>query len=160
VGIIGGSYGGYMVHCAITRYPDAFRCAVAGCGDTDIYESYQHGDRPGRLDLWQQMGDPEANRELYRKASPLFQVEDIQTPLLVTHGTADTSVVPLMTKLLAEAMRGQKKFHEVKWYEGQGHSRGTPENAQDSLERTLRFLDLHLKGEGQDIPAMYAPDKA
>ncbi len=157
LGVIGGSYGGYLVHCAVTRSPELFRCAVASSGDTDIYESYQHGDRPGRLDLWQQMGDPEANRDGYREASPLFKAEDIQTPLLVLHGTKDRSVVPLMAELMEEALRGQKKLYEVKWYEGQGHGGGTAENAQDSLERTLRFLDRHLKGDGQDIPGPYAP---
>ena len=156
LGIVGGSYGGYMVHTAVTRHPDVFRCAVASSGDSDIYESYQHGDRPGRLDLWQQMGDPEANRRLYRDASPLFRAEDIETPLLVLHGTEDRSVVPLMAQLMEEALRGQKKLYEIKWYEGKGHGGGTAEQNLDAIERTLRFLDLHLKRDGQDIPAPHA----
>ena len=50
--VYGGSYGGYMVLCALVEEPvDVVAPAIDLYGDSEIAESYRHGDRPGRLDL-------------------------------------------------------------------------------------------------------------
>ena len=45
--IYGGSYGGYMVLCALVEEPGLWRAGVDLYGDSEIAESYRHGDRPG-----------------------------------------------------------------------------------------------------------------
>ena len=54
--IYGGSYGGYMVLCALVEEPAMWSAGVDLYGDSEIAESYRHGDRVGRLDLQRQMG--------------------------------------------------------------------------------------------------------
>lgn len=157
IAIYGGSYGGYMVYCCVTRAPEVFRCGAAGSGDSEIYESYLAGDRPGRIDLLQMMGDPDAGPEIraaYREASPLYRVEDIRVPLQISHNRQDRSVVPLMSELIINRLRNESKFVDAKIYDnpdhgGIGHGAMTRENSLDALRRRLAFLDRHLKGDGQ-----------
>ena len=61
--IYGGSYGGYLVLCALVEEPGLWRAGVDLYGDSEIAESFRHGDRPGRLDLARQMGAPDDPRK-------------------------------------------------------------------------------------------------
>jgi len=121
VGIFGGSYGGYMVLCALAFTPEVFACGVDLFGDSEIAESYRHGDRVGRLDLHRQMGSPDERAELYRRGSPLYAAEHVQAPLLILHGRDDIRVVPLMSDKMIEALKIEGKYHEAHFYEGEGH---------------------------------------
>ena len=49
--IYGGSYGGYLVLCALVEEPGLWRAGVDLFGDSEIAESFRHGDRAGRLDI-------------------------------------------------------------------------------------------------------------
>jgi dipeptidyl aminopeptidase/acylaminoacyl peptidase len=150
VGVFGGSYGGYMVLCALTRYPEVFRCGVDLFGDSEIALSYRHGDRAGRQDLQRMMGQPEENQEAYRAGSPVYLAEHVQAPLLILHGKDDMRVVPLMSEKMIEALKIEGKYHEAQFYEGEGHGFDKPENRKDVYKRILRFLNAHLKDEDPD----------
>jgi dipeptidyl aminopeptidase/acylaminoacyl peptidase len=145
----GGSYGGYLVLAALVEEPDLWKAGVDMFGDSDIAESYRHGDRPGRLDLERQMGRPEdpAAAEAYRRGSPVHRAERIQAPLLILHGRKDRRVVPLMSERMVEALEIEGKHHEVHWYDDEAHGWQRRENRRDAHERTLAFLKRHLLEE-------------
>lgn len=153
IGIFGGSYGGYMVLCALARAPEVFKVGVDLYGDSEIAESYRHGDRPGRLDLKRQMGTPEQNPDAYKRGSPVYFAENIQAPLLIIHGKDDMRVVPLMSEKLIEALKIEGKFFESKFYDSEAHGIRKPENRKDMLERILSFLKKYLKEELEEKPA-------
>jgi dipeptidyl aminopeptidase/acylaminoacyl peptidase len=123
-------------------------------GDSDIAESYRHGDRPGRLDLARMMGSPEdpANADVYRRGSPVFRAERIEAPLLILHGRKDRRVVPLMTEKMVEALQIEDKFHEVHWYEDEGHGWERRENRRDAFGRIRAFLRRHLMDDLEADP--------
>ena len=123
LGVWGGSYGGYLVLGALVDEPDLWRAGVDLFGDSEIAESYRHGDRVGRIDLERQMGKPDdpERAPLYRRGSPLYRAERIQAPLLILHGRKDKRVVPLMSEKMIEALEIEGKFHEVHWYDEEGH---------------------------------------
>ena len=113
--IYGGSYGGYVVLCALVEEPAMWRAGVDLFGDSEIAESYRHGDRPGRLDIHRMMGSPDdvARAETYRRGSPVYRAERIEAPLLIIHGRKDKRVVPLMTERMIEALEIEGKRYEV-----------------------------------------------
>lgn len=115
-------------------------------GDSEIVESFRHGDRPGRLDLKKMMGTPDeaARAEVYRRGSPLYGAERIQAPLLMLHGRKDKRVVPLMTERMVEMLQIEDKVHEVHWYDDEGHGWERRENRRDAYERILKFLRTHM----------------
>ena len=147
--IFGGSYGGYLVLCALVEEPAMWLAGVDLYGDSEIAESYRHGDRLGRLDLFRMMGSPDepAQAELYRRGSPVYRAERIQAPLLILHGRKDKRVVPLMTERMVEALEIEGKPHEVHWYDEEGHGWERRENRRDSYTRILTFLRTHVLDE-------------
>jgi dipeptidyl aminopeptidase/acylaminoacyl peptidase len=144
--IYGGSYGGYLVLCALVDEPAIWRAGIDLFGDSEIAESYRHGDRPGRLDLHKMMGSPDdpSRVEVYRRGSPVYRADRIQAPLLILHGRKDKRVVPLMTEKMVEALEIEGKRHEVHWYDDEGHGWERRENRRDSFERVLAFLKTHV----------------
>ena len=140
--IYGGSYGGYLVLSALVEEPSLWAAGVDLYGDSEIAESFRHGDRPGRLDLQKQMGapdDPEKS-DAYRRGSPVYRAERIEAPLLILHGRKDMRVVPLMTERMVEALKIENKTHEVHWYDDEGHGWERRENRRDAYERIVKFL--------------------
>jgi dipeptidyl aminopeptidase/acylaminoacyl peptidase len=144
--IYGGSYGGYMVLCALVEAPSLWRAGVDLYGDSEIAESYRHGDRVGRLDLHKMMGSPDdpAREDVYRRGSPVYRAERIEAPLLILHGRKDKRVVPLMTERMVKALEIENKRFEVHWYDEEGHGWERPENRRDAFTRTLAFLKTHV----------------
>ena len=147
--IFGGSYGGYMVLCALVDEPGLWQAGVDLYGDSEIAESYRHGDRLGRLDLHKMMGSPDdpARSDVYRRGSPVYRAERIEAPLLILHGRKDKRVVPLMTERMIEALEIEGKRFEVHWYDEEGHGWERRENRRDAYERILTFLKTNVLDE-------------
>ncbi|HET9757429.1 MAG TPA: prolyl oligopeptidase family serine peptidase, partial [Candidatus Limnocylindrales bacterium] len=147
--IYGGSYGGYLVLSALVEEPSLWAAGVDLYGDSEIAESFRHGDRPGRLDLLKMMGAPDdpTRAESYRRGSPVYRAEQIEAPLLILHGRKDKRVVPLMTERMVEALEIEDKVHEVHWYDDEAHGWERRENRRDAFERILAFLRLHLPSD-------------
>ena len=144
--VYGGSYGGYLALCAVVEEPGLWRAGVDLYGDSEIAETYRHGDRLGRLDLHRMMGDPDdPTRALsFRRGSPVYRADRIEAPLLILHGRKDKRVVPLMTERMVEALTIEDKLHEVHWYDDEGHGWERRENRRDAWTRILAFLRLHV----------------
>ena len=154
LGIYGGSYGGYLVLSALVDEPALWGAGVDLYGDSDIAESYRHGDRPGRLDLARMMGSPDdpAKAAAYRRGSPLYRAEAIEAPLLILHGRKDRRVVPLMSEKMVEALEIEGKHHEVHWYDDEGHGWEKRENKRDAFTRIRAFLRRHLMDDLEAMP--------
>jgi dipeptidyl aminopeptidase/acylaminoacyl peptidase len=147
IAVIGPSYGGYLTLGALTLAPELFCAGVDMYGDSEIAESFRHGDRHGRLDLQRQMGKPEENPEGYRRGSPVYLAERIQAPLLILHGKEDQLVVPMMSEKMIEALKIEDKYFESNFYEDEEHGFNKPENKKDAWERVIKFLNKYCKGE-------------
>ena len=148
----GASYGGYMTLCVLTEEPGLWRAGIDLYGDSEIADSYRHGDRPGRIDLERMMGkpeDPEA-APAYRRGSPLYRAEFIEAPLLILHGRKDKRVSPLMTEKIVEALEIESKHHEVHWYDEEPHGWKKRENRRDAWKRCIEFLRRHLLDQPDD----------
>ena len=147
----GGSYGGYLVLCALVAEPGLWEAGIDLYGDSEIAESYRHGDRPGRIDLFRMMGDPDdpSRAAGFRRGSPVYAAERIQAPLLILHGRKDKRVVPLMTERMVEALTIEDKTHEVHWYDEEAHGWERRENRRDAWTRIVAFLHQHVPQTGQ-----------
>jgi dipeptidyl-peptidase-4 len=86
MGVHGWSFGGFMTTSLMLRYPDVFKCAVAGgpVMDWKMYE-IMYTER--------YMDDPKTNAEGYEEANLLSKVNKLKGKLLLIHGTDDNTVV-------------------------------------------------------------------
>jgi dipeptidyl aminopeptidase/acylaminoacyl peptidase len=143
--IYGGSYGGYMVACCLSRDPDyLFACGVAKYGDANVTSSWAQCNRDIRLYTEMQLGHPARNRQVYLNASPLHQVEQVQKPVLILHGLEDDVVPPQASEEWVEALRRAGKTFEYKTYAGEPHGFLKRANLHDVWSRIERFLDWYL----------------
>ena len=96
VGIIGGSYGGYMVAAALAFEPEAFDVGINIFGVTNwvrTLESIPPWWESFKESLYDEMGDPATDAERHRRISPLFHADNIVKPMLVVQGPSPLLIV-------------------------------------------------------------------
>jgi dipeptidyl aminopeptidase/acylaminoacyl peptidase len=142
VGIWGLSYGGFMTLQGLTVTPELFRCGIDVAGVQDWNDWYRD---PGGPWVIGRMGRPEAERELYRRSSPIYSVDRIVRPLLVMHGTADVNVPFLESLRLVDAALKAGKDVDFVVYPGEYHYFHRAHVLRDAWSRVERFFDKHLR---------------
>jgi acetyl esterase/lipase len=119
----------------------AVSCVVDEAGPTDLAAWYATG-YPGQMlrDLFAG-ATPTSDPALYRAASPLLLVSQHSAPMLLLHGTHDTTVPSAQSEALARALtRAGVPVHYISYDGGHGLG-GIPQTrAQSLLEQTLAFL--------------------
>ncbi|HEV3310545.1 MAG TPA: S9 family peptidase, partial [Chloroflexota bacterium] len=92
MGIMGGSYGGYMTLSGVTQYPDRWLAAVSIFGIANLVTMYRTAREDMRHFQARNIGTPDENPAFYRERSPLNHVERITAPLLILQGERDARV--------------------------------------------------------------------
>ena len=145
IAIMGGSYGGYMTACALSRDPEyLFACGISKYGDADLISSWAQCNRDLRLYTEIFLGHPSKNRQVYIDGSPIHQVENVRKPVLILHGLLDDVVPPEASEEWAEALKSHGKTFEYKTYSNEPHGFLHRANQLDVYERMERFLDWYL----------------
>lgn len=145
IAILGGSYGGYMTVAALSRDPEyLFACGVAKYGDSNLISSWAQCNRELRLYTEIFLGHPAKNRQAYLDGSPLYDVKNVQKPVLVLHGLLDDIVPPEASEEWVEALKREGKTFEYKTYDDEPHGFLRRDNLDDVYERVERFLDWYL----------------
>ena len=96
IGILGGSYGGYMVMAAMAFRPDAFDVGVNIFGVTNWVRTLKNIPpwwEAARESLYKELGNPFTQEEYLYSISPLFHAEKIKKPVLVLQGANDPRVL-------------------------------------------------------------------
>jgi dipeptidyl aminopeptidase/acylaminoacyl peptidase len=152
VGVIGGSYGGYMTAAALTFHPDAFDVGINIFGVTNWVRTLQSIPpwwESFREALYDEMGDPATDAERHRAISPLFHAENITKPLLVVQGANDPRVLQVESDELVEAVRANSVPVEYVLFPDEGHGFRRRDNRIAASEAFVTFLDTYLKGEAE-----------
>ena len=150
VGILGGSYGGYMVCAALAFEPEAFDAGIDIFGVTNwlrTLESIPPWWASFRDALYAEMGDPKTDRERLRRISPLFHAKNIRKPLLVVQGANDPRVLKIESDEMVQAVRAEGVPVEYIVFPDEGHGFLKKENRITAAEAYLKFLDRYLAGK-------------
>jgi prolyl oligopeptidase len=149
VGILGGSYGGYMVCAALAFEPDAFNVGIDIFGVTNwvrTLESIPAWWTSFRDSLYAELGDPKTDGERLRRISPLFHAKNIKKPLLVVQGANDPRVLKVESDEMVQAVRDNGVPVEYIVFPDEGHGFRKKENRIKAVEAYQKFLDRYLKG--------------
>ena len=147
VGIYGASYGGYAVLAGLAFTPDLYACGVDYVGVSNIFtllETIPPYWELGRQMLYEQIGDPEKDKELLKAASPVFHADRITAPLFVAQGANDPRVKKAESDQIVEALRSRGIEVEYMVKENEGHGFRNEENRFDFYRAMERFLATHL----------------
>lgn len=157
LGVIGHSYGGYTAAALLTR-TSRFRAAVALSGLYDLVSMYGLIDRRYRYrdDTYAvigpygaesdqlRMGYPlQRDFDRYWRNSPIAFAEQINTPLLLIHGSIDVAPLSGAEELFASLARWGKRAEFVR-YAGEEHSIESPGNVLDLWGRIWTWFDTYL----------------
>ena len=153
VGVIGGSYGGYITAAALTFHPEAFEVGINIFGVTNWVRTLQSIPpwwESFRESLYDEMGDPATDAERHEAISPLFHAEHVIRPMLVIQGANDPRVLQVESDELVAAVRANGVPVEYVLFPDEGHGFRRRENRITASESYLDFLDTYLKSEGSE----------
>jgi dipeptidyl aminopeptidase/acylaminoacyl peptidase len=150
VGIMGGSYGGYMVMAALTYQPEEFAVGVNLFGVTNwlrTLKSIPPYWEAFRTALYDELGDPftEDSVRLY-EISPLFHAHKVTKPLMVLQGANDPRVLQVESDEIVAAVKENSVPVEYVIFDDEGHGFVKKENQIKGYGQILEFLDKYLKG--------------
>jgi len=155
IGIIGGSYGGYMTMAAMTFEPDEFKVGVNIFGVTNwlrTLKSIPPWWGSFRDALFQEMGNPytEDSVRLYN-ISPLFHAHQVKNPIMVLQGANDPRVLQIESDEIVEAVRKNDVYVEYVIFPDEGHGFAKTKNRIKGYGQILDFLDVYLKGVNPEL---------
>lgn len=149
IGIIGGSYGGYMTAAALAFQPDEFAVGVDIFGVTNwlrTLEGIPAWWEAQRQALYQEIGNPTTQRDMLIEISPVFHGDRIRKPLMVLQGANDPRVVKAESDDLVAAVRKNGVPVEYVVFADEGHGFSKKKNQIEGYGKVLVFLDTYLKG--------------
>ncbi len=118
IGVMGQSYGGFMVLSAIAAYPDLWRAAIDYYGIADFTTLLAGTGKWRRDHRAAEYGD---DPTLFARISPIHRADRIAAPLMVLHGTRDPRVPMGESGQVVAALRGQGKAVEYLVFDYAGH---------------------------------------
>jgi dipeptidyl aminopeptidase/acylaminoacyl peptidase len=148
IGIIGGSYGGYMTAAALAFHPEVFDVGIDIFGVTNWERTLQSIPpwwESFKESLYDEMGDPETDAERHHRISPLFHAENIVRPLLVIQGANDPRVLKVESDELVAKVQGNEVPVEYVVFDDEGHGFRSRENRITASNAYVSFLDRYLK---------------
>ncbi len=139
LGVHGWSFGGYMTTSLMTKYPNVFKCGVAGGPviDWSMYEimyTERYMDTP----------DSNSNKAGYEKTQLWDKADKLKNPLLIIHGAQDDVVVwQHSMKFIRNAVKTNTPVDYFVYPAHKHNVRGY--DRIHLMQKISDYFDLHLK---------------
>lgn len=143
VGIFGGSYGGFVTLMAVFQHPDYFKAGVA-LRAVSSWKNYFYSNWWYTLARLGNYYDNNVD-EFYKLSSPITYADNLQVPLLITHGMLDDNVFFQDMVQLTQKLIELKKDFEVMFYPREYHSFHIQSSWLDQYKRIMKFFDKNIK---------------
>ncbi len=145
LGIMGGSYGGYMVMAGVTEYPEMFAAGANLFGVVN-FESFFRETEPWMAAIsTTEYGDPATEMDMLRRLSPIHKLDRIRTPLFVLHGANDTNVPVVEAEQIVSSLKARGVPVKYTLFPDEGHGWRKMPNRIRSTTEIVAFFVEHLK---------------
>ncbi len=141
LGVMGGSYGGYMTNWIVTQ-TGRFKAASTMCSVSDIADLYFLSDA-GDFTV-EYFGDPMKEASSYAAHSPITHVARVTTPLLIQHGENDRRVPIMQAHKFYKALKKLDKNVEMQIFPRGGHVLSEPAQQREIMRRNLAWFQKWL----------------
>ncbi|MFN4111163.1 MAG: S9 family peptidase [Ignavibacteria bacterium] len=148
MGVIGGSYGGYLTNWIISQ-TNRFSAAVSMYGIFSFFTDFSNSWQPVFEKMyfgyyyWEK---PIDSNHLWISRSPAFYVKNIQTPVLILQGDRDQYTNLANSQEMYQALKILGKTVEFVVYPREGHGiRNEPQHYLNMLKRGLNWFKKYLK---------------
>jgi dipeptidyl aminopeptidase/acylaminoacyl peptidase len=121
IGIMGGSYGGYMTMAGLTDYPALFAAGANIYGVVN-FKTFFANTEPWMAAISKiEYGDPDTEGDLLDSLSPIFKIDRVTAPTLVLHGANDTNVPVVEAEQVVNSLKSQGVSVEYILFPDEGH---------------------------------------
>jgi dipeptidyl aminopeptidase/acylaminoacyl peptidase len=144
LGIVGGSYGGYVVMVGVTEYPDTFAAGVNMFGIVN-FETFFAQSTPwmGAISSGE-YGDPKTQADLLKRLSPIHKLDKVKAAMLVMHGANDTNVPLVEAQQVVDTLKKNGRKVEFLLFPDEGHGWRKIPNRVKSTVTMADFFKRHL----------------
>jgi dipeptidyl aminopeptidase/acylaminoacyl peptidase len=144
VGIMGGSYGGYMVMAGLTEYPELFAAGANLFGVVNFDTFFKHTEGWMAAISKVEYGDPEKEADLLRRLSPIHRVDRVRAATIVLHGANDTNVPVVEAEQVVDSLKKRNVPVEYVLFPDEGHGWRKTVNRVRSTVAIVRWFEKHL----------------
>lgn len=145
IGVIGGSYGGFMTLAAITFCADRNWAAAVDIVGIASFTSFFARTAPWRRPLRAaEYGDPEKDADFLESISPLNFIDRVKAPLMVIHGANDPRVPVQEAEQIVTNLRSRGREVDYLRYEDEGHGLAKAKNRADAWPKVVSFFERHM----------------
>jgi dipeptidyl aminopeptidase/acylaminoacyl peptidase len=137
VGVWGWSYGGFLTNMIMFRAPETFQAgvAVAAVNKWSNYNAWYSSER---------LGDPNQNKDAYKKSDPITYADKLQGSLLMVHGIRDDNVLfQDFAQLVAKLLEAGKHV-DMMVYPEMSHGPSSDENMVHVSETICWYFYKHF----------------
>jgi dipeptidyl aminopeptidase/acylaminoacyl peptidase len=121
VGIMGGSYGGYMTVAGLTEYPELFAAGADYFGVVNFETFFAHTEPWMAAISTVEYGDPKTQAELLRQLSPIHKIDQVRAATIVLHGANDTNVPVVEAEQVVASLKKRGVPVEYILFPDEGH---------------------------------------
>jgi dipeptidyl aminopeptidase/acylaminoacyl peptidase len=152
IGIMGGSYGGYMTLAGLTEFPDLFAAGADLFGIVN-FETFFANTEPWMAAISTvEYGDPVTQKDLLASLSPIHKIDRIKAPTLVLHGANDTNVPVVEAQQVVETLKKRGVPVDLVLFPDEGHGfRKTPNRVRSTVA-TVEWFDKYLNAGRSPAP--------
>ena len=149
IGVLGLSYGGYMVHFLLGHFPGRFAAAVSENPVTDLVSEFgnaDYGTDIGRMATGKVL--PSDSPDLWLDRSPYAQIHLNEAPLLLLQSDADLRCPPVNSEIPFAILKTLDRKVEMVRYPDESHTMfigGRPDRRIDRLERIVAWFRQYLR---------------
>ncbi|MBN6151335.1 S9 family peptidase [Xanthomonas sp. AmX2] len=146
VGVVGGSYGGYMVLASLMHYGERLRAGIDVVGISD-FRTFLKNTEDYRRDLRRaEYGDERdpAMAAFFQRIAPLEHAQRIRSPLFVAQGRNDPRVPYTEARQIVEAVRGNGRPVWYLEFADEGHGFRKKANVDYFGAASILFWQQHL----------------
>ncbi len=145
IGIMGGSYGGYMTMAGLTEYPNLFAAGANLFGIVNFETFFAHTEPWMAAVSTIEYGDPRTQADLLRALSPIHKIDHVKAATLVLHGANDTNVPVVEAEQVVESLRQRGVPVEYVLFPDEGHGfTKTPNRIRTAVSIVQWFVE-HLR---------------
>jgi dipeptidyl aminopeptidase/acylaminoacyl peptidase len=149
--IVGASYGGYAAMAGVTLQSGIYRCAVAVAGISDLRRHlsdvaiarFNNHDDVRRYYL-RFLGAKDKSDPVLDEISPAAHADKLSAPLLLIHGSIDTVVQPVQSKIMQQAAAKAGKTVQLVTLAGEDHNLARGATRLQMLQAMADFLKANL----------------
>ena len=148
IGIMGGSYGGYMTMAGLVEYPDTFAAGADLFGVVNFRTFFKHTEGWMAAISKVEYGDPDTEGEMLDRLSPLTRIDRVKAPTLVLHGANDTNVPVVEAEQVVESLKKRGVPVEYVLFPDEGHGFQKLPNRIHANVETVRWFAKWLAVSG------------